>query len=1540
MVWTGTGVGGTLTTGGLNTDTAFAGVISGNGGLTKTGAGTFTLSGTGTYAGATSVAGGTLKITGALTGNDGVTASNGGSLNLANVTLSGTGGAAIYGGGTLLGTGTIAGPVSVAGGADSLSQGTINMINGSFGALTLGGLTVGDTINGTSLLNFDIGGTEHDQIFLGANPFTVNSGGAVVKVNNMGGLAPGQSYNLITYTDGYAPSGVTLDPTTTQLGFNTGSLVLSATALQIAITGAATPSVAYFTGNYSSVWNGSNSGTNANFTTDAAGTANTHQLPGAITDVYLASNSPSSTTTTLGEDFSVKSLNFTAGANASVSGSNTLTIGSGGISVDAASAGAAISNTAVVLDANQTWTNNSASVPLTVSATVSGSGSVTVAGGGTIVLSSSNSYTGGTALNNGVLQLGHNAALGASTNPLALNSGTLDLNGHSPTAGALSGSTGAVITTSGGSATLTAGDATNTTFAGTIDGNVAFTKTGAGTLVFSGSNSYSGATTVNNGTLQLGNANALGSSSVTVTAGSLDFAGYQISNAFSAVSGTLTNSGTSAVSIGSAFNNAGRTFTVGGTGDIALNTVTGYSGLRVVKTGNDTLTLNGTADNAWLAVTVNSGLVVLNQSSGISVHALGGSNASIVNSGTLQLAGTGGNQIWDSTPVALNGGVFDLNGRSETIGALSGSAGAVIANTAPSTSSTLTVTAGSTYAGSIQNGAGITALALTLGAGTEVLSGSNSFTGATTLASGTLLLANTNALQNSTLTTEATGLMLAFDSSLSSHAVTIGGLANTVVGYINLQDNAGTPNAVTLTVGGNNASTAYTGNLLGAGSLVKTGTGTLTLSGANSYAGATTVSGGTLLASGTTSTLPGYNTPGKVSVGSGATLTVVAGGTKWQAGDIATLLTNASFAANSTLGLDTTGGSLTYSATQTAISGSIALLKQGANTLTLTGSNSYANGTTVNNGTLALGTDFNGDENPNSLGTGPVLIQGATLRLGGKGGAVVASSSVNIPQSFTFNNGSIFGNDGIQHFQGGMTFSGSNNIQVNWSGKDVFLDGVLSGTGSVTIYGKGNGSTSAGALYITGGSNNYSGTITVNPNYGALIVGNSNAVAAASVVNNSSLNGSTPNQGLAFAAGVTTASIGALSGSGATMLQTLTASQPVALTVGGNNASTAYSGTLSGSGSITKTGAGTFVLSGSNSHSGGTAVNAGTLQIGNANALGTGALTVNGGTLDLNSNSVTVQAFSGAGGSVTNTAIATSSTLTAIVSGSLTFAGSLVDGAGSVTLTKSGSGTLVLSGSISAAGLNAEAGAVSIAQSGSIGAVGIGAAARLELTANNVNSAKVLDISALTIATGGTLDLWDNALIVRDQTAGANQSTNLSMIQGLVNTAFDNGNWDKPGITSSSVIADLGAYSVLTVMVYDNTVLGVDSFEGINNLTTDNGGNQVMLKTTYLGDFDGNGIVNSADYGWLDFYYGYGLTVGDLNGDGQVNSADYNGIDYGYGYQAYGVLAGGVAAPAVSAVSAAAPASPEAVPEPGAFGLLLAGALRLLGRRARKQNSK
>ena len=99
------------------------------------------------------------------------------------------------------------------------------------------------------------------------------------------------------------------------------------------------------------------------------------------------------------------------------------------------------------------------------------------------------------------------------------------------------------------------------------------------------------------------------------------------------------------------------------------------------------------------------------------------------------------------------------------------------------------------------------------------------------------------------------------------------------------------------------------------------------------------------------------------------------------------------------------------------------------------------------------------------------------------------------------------------------------------------------------------------------------------------------------------------NNGLTFAVG--SATLGGLSGSGNVALAN--GGSPVALTVGGNNANTTYSGVLSGgSSSLLKTGTGTMTLSGPNTYGGATTISAGTLQLGNGAAGNDGSLATNG----------------------------------------------------------------------------------------------------------------------------------------------------------------------------------------------------------------------------------------------------------------------------------------------------------------------------------------
>jgi len=185
----------------------------------------------------------------------------------------------------------------------------------------------------------------------------------------------------------------------------------------------------------------------------------------------------------------------------------------------------------------------------------------------------------------------------------------------------------------------------------------------------------------------------------------------------------------------------------------------------------------------------------------------------------------------------------------------------------------------------------------------------------------------------------------------------------------------------------------------------------------------------------------------------------------------------------------------------------------------------------------------------------------------------------------------------------------------------------------------------------------------------------------------------------------------------------------------GHNVGIAINLKDNGGGTLTKLGDGTLTVSGSNSYSGGTTLSSGSLQIGNANALGTGSLAVNGGTLDLHGYSASVGALSGTGGSVTNTGTG-AATLTTMVTGSSTYAGNIAGGVGSVNLVKSGSGTLILSGSISMGGLSAGAGQVTLTQSGSIGTLDVYDTATVSLAANTSGTRSVLSVSSLAI--GGT----------------------------------------------------------------------------------------------------------------------------------------------------------------------------------------------------------
>ena len=172
----------------------------------------------------------------------------------------------------------------------------------------------------------------------------------------------------------------------------------------------------------------------------------------------------------------------------------------------------------------------------------------------------------------------------------------------------------------------------------------------------------------------------------------------------------------------------------------------------------------------------------------------------------------------------------------------------------------------------------------------------------------------------------------------------------------------------------------YAPNVSGAVGLAKTGNGTLILSGNNSYAGGTTVYSGTLQVSKAAS-LPGRDTFGMITMSDGTTLVLSAGGSgEFGTPDLTDLLTNAIFNSNTVLSIDTSNGSVESAGSS---SQSLKLVKLGANTLTLSGANSYTGGTVIgaanqaNAGTLRL-------SGVGTLGSGGfVTVYGGTLDLNG-----------------------------------------------------------------------------------------------------------------------------------------------------------------------------------------------------------------------------------------------------------------------------------------------------------------------------------------------------------------------------------------------------------------------------------------------------------------------------------------------------------------------------------------------------------------------------
>jgi autotransporter-associated beta strand protein len=236
-----------------------------------------------------------------------------------------------------------------------------------------------------------------------------------------------------------------------------------------------------------------------------------------------------------------------------------------------------------------------------------------------------------------------------------------------------------------------------------------------------------------------------------------------------------------------------------------------------VKNGSGTLTLEGT--NTYTGGTT-------------------------INAGVLKIGGTSGNVLSDNGFVILantSGAQLNLNGKTETIGSLSGG-GTSGGHIALGTSGALTVNqyTNTTYNGIISGNGSFTKTSY----GVLTLGGVSTYSGATTLTGGDVIVLANNAIPNTALIFENSArlLLLRNGISLEVGSLSSSGASDSVIW---LYDTS------VLTIN-QTTNTSFEGKIISnlSGSIVKNNTGTLTLSGINNYSGNTTINAGTLVISG------------------------------------------------------------------------------------------------------------------------------------------------------------------------------------------------------------------------------------------------------------------------------------------------------------------------------------------------------------------------------------------------------------------------------------------------------------------------------------------------------------------------------------------------------------------------------------------------------------------------------------------------------------------------------------------------------------------
>lgn len=1164
----------------------------------------------------------------------------------------------------------------------------------------------------------------------------------------------------------------------------------------------------------------------------------------------------------------------------SAAGPLTISLG-GDIMMTSPSAGAVVNFSAGVdlaLGASRTFSIASGNT-LNIAGAISGETfALTKGGAGTLILTGSNSYTAGTVVTGGVLQIGDSA------------------NGLD---GSVAGESGTGIAISSG-ANVTFSPNVNSRYSGLISGAGSLTKIGTAVMELDGPNTYTGVTTVSAGTLKIsGSGTRLASPAAIAAAGTLTF---YVAEDPQSYSGNISGSGTFA-------KDGGATLNFSGTG-------TGFTGATSILAGClqiDAVNALGTAS----AVTVaNIGTFNLQFDQEIASLTGGGANSSVViattrvlkvsgsgstafdgvisgagsvsrsGTGTLTLSGanayTGtttisGGKLADAaagafsaaSAVNMTGGVLEVN-HNETIPGLGGTGGSTtIANGATLTINN-TSAASYSYAGAI-SGSGALTKADT---GSLSLTGANTHTGGTTITGGTLTIGD---------------------------GTTTGTVSGDIVNNASLVFNRSDANM-------------YAGNVSGTGNLNKFGTGTLTLTGSSSYTGSTVLSSGTL------------NLGSVNAIGSSGTIHFIAGTLQFSTANTTDYSARFSNAGSQAFKIDTNGKTVTFASALSSTGGT--LTKTGTGTLILTGTNTYTGSTTVDSGVLRIVADTGlggapGTATPNSLNitSGAALETNGTFTLnanrginvGGSGGSIytwggttltyggaIAGSTFTKDGSGTLiltgvntqtggtilregtliitNESSLGGTAAALTFNGGtlqptgaLTLVRSVTLQsgaggiVKTNGFDLTMQGAISGAGYLIKSG-------TGALNLTG-VNSYSGKTTIEG--GSLVASAANVLSPNSRL---SINGGTA---VTVSADNTAAGLEDYnSGSPGTISTTakLTLNVPA-------SQFTAFKGTLTGSGSLVKDGLGTQTVY-NLQHTGGTTVNAGVLQFGGFDTVTavTGNITNNGTVAFATSNALTyADVISGGGGA--NFAGSAGTTLTGANSytGGTTIANSgklILAHVGGGTLSSSGDVTLQSSATFQVNTNQTIRGLIGTSQFSSV-IIGTGATLTTNLPASGTGSTATyagnisgtgsygftkdgpgtmiftgsanLDFANTTLSVavnGGTLQVGEGSIsgLIAGNigiASGAKLVLSRSDAQTYPFAVSGSGTFEKSG-TGNLTLTGANTFTGTALINAGTLTVGADNAEGANSVTVASGANFAVNFNTAIGSLSGLGNTTVA----------------------------------------------------------------------------------------------